>query len=61
MIFKLENTIDLKRLDLYCVLRVTELRPPGGQGTMDVELYLPTSLLFPLFSSNILLLQLRRG
>jgi hypothetical protein len=49
MIFKLENTIDLKRLELYCVLRVTELRPPGGQGTMDVELYLPTTSLLFLF------------
>jgi hypothetical protein len=42
MVFKLENTIDLKRLESYCVLRLIELRPPGGQGTMDVELYLPT-------------------
>jgi hypothetical protein len=47
MIFKLENTI--------------EMRPPSsGQGTMDVEIYLPTSLPFLLFISDLLLLQLRQ-
>jgi hypothetical protein len=59
MMFKLENTVDLKRLELYCGLRLTVLRPPGGQGTMDVKLTLLadvsalSSLLFStlLFSS----------